>query len=88
MVALSGVSFAHHDHRTLRHLISVCGDFLKNEFTAMTFKSREDLKHKSKQSVASTDQKFLDKLQKNFMKMVNVFKMVGDMFSICCNHMC
>jgi hypothetical protein len=34
VTALSGTAFGHHDHQTLRHLISFCRDFLKKDSTA------------------------------------------------------
>ena len=61
MIALADVDFGHHDHHTLRHLTSLCGDFesLHNKPGSL-----EDLKRNIDQQTLDSCVRQCDKCQR------------------------
>ena len=85
VIALSSVNFCHHDHRTLCHVASYCGDFL-NELKQNS-KSVEDIKLTINRLLLAVTTNFEKKLQKMLWKRrIFVFKNVWDVWGICCNY--
>jgi hypothetical protein len=84
-MALSDVGFGYHDSEPLCQLTSLCGDFIKKEFTAITQDAwRTSALHWT--GLCSHWRSLREVARKLRRARVLVFKNVGNIFSICCNY--